>query len=99
MGRSPMPHWKGSQLDQYIRWLRWGGRSSGPAGPDQRSGPPEIEGDRTVKALRTSGERQVDVLALPIPKPEPGEVVIQMRATGICGSDLHPYRRPSALHL
>ncbi|MGE3267751.1 MAG: zinc-binding dehydrogenase [Chloroflexota bacterium] len=52
-----------------------------------------------MKALRTSGERQVDVLDLPIPKPEPGEVVIQMRATGICGSDLHPYRRPTPLHL
>jgi threonine dehydrogenase-like Zn-dependent dehydrogenase len=52
-----------------------------------------------VKALRTSGERQVDVLNLPIPKPEPGEVVMQLRATGICGSDLHPYRRPTPLHL
>jgi threonine dehydrogenase-like Zn-dependent dehydrogenase len=57
------------------------------------------EGDCAVKALRTSGERQVDVLELPIPKAEPGEVVIQMRATGICGSDLHPYRRPTPLHL
>ncbi len=51
------------------------------------------------KALRTSGERQVDVLDLPVPKPEPGEVVIQMKATGICGSDLHPYRRPTQWHL
>jgi threonine dehydrogenase-like Zn-dependent dehydrogenase len=52
-----------------------------------------------VKALRTSGERQVTVLDLPVPKPEPGEVVIQMKSTGICGSDLHPYRHPSPLHL
>jgi propanol-preferring alcohol dehydrogenase len=52
-----------------------------------------------VKALRTSGERQVEVLDLPIPKPEPGEVVIEMKATGICGSDLHPYRRPTRWHL
>ena len=52
-----------------------------------------------MKALRTSGERQVDVLDLPIPHPEPGEVVIQMKSTGICGSDLHPYRHPTPLHL
>ncbi|MCC6174976.1 MAG: alcohol dehydrogenase catalytic domain-containing protein [Chloroflexi bacterium] len=52
-----------------------------------------------MKALRTSGEREVTVLDLPIPKAEPGEVVIKMMATGICGSDLHPYRHPSPLHL
>lgn len=52
-----------------------------------------------MKALRTSGERQVDVLDLPVPKPEPGEVILQMKSTGICGSDLHPYRHPTPLHL
>ncbi len=52
-----------------------------------------------MKALRTSGERQVTVLDLPMPKPEPGEVIIQMKSTGICGSDLHPYRHPTPLHL
>jgi threonine dehydrogenase-like Zn-dependent dehydrogenase len=53
-----------------------------------------------VKALKTTGERQVEVLLdLPTPTPEPGEVVIQLKATGICGSDLHPYRRPTQWHL
>lgn len=52
-----------------------------------------------MKALRTSGERQVTVLDVPIPRPGPGEVVIEMKATGICGSDLHPYRHPTPLHL
>jgi threonine dehydrogenase-like Zn-dependent dehydrogenase len=52
-----------------------------------------------VKALRTIGERQIEVLDLPVPKPEPGEVVVEMKATGICGSDLHPYRRPTTWHL
>lgn len=52
-----------------------------------------------MKALRTSGERQVTLLDLPKPHPEPGEVVVKMMATGICGSDLHPYRHPTPLHL
>src|SRR5438093_8480251 len=52
-----------------------------------------------MKALRISGERQITVLERPIPRPEPGEVVIQMKATGICGSDLHPYRHPTPEHL
>jgi len=52
-----------------------------------------------VKALRTSGERQVDVLDIPVPKPESGEVLVEMKATGICGSDLHPYRRPTKWNL
>ncbi len=52
-----------------------------------------------MKALRVSGERQVTVLERPVPRPEPGEVVIQMKATGICGSDLHPYRHPTPLNL
>ena len=52
-----------------------------------------------MKALRVSGEREVTVLDLPVPKPEPGEVVVKMKSTGICGSDLHPYRHPSPLNL
>jgi threonine dehydrogenase-like Zn-dependent dehydrogenase len=52
-----------------------------------------------MKALRTSGEREVTILDIPAPSPEPGEVVIKMMSTGICGSDLHPYRHPSPLHL
>ncbi|MFN8522188.1 MAG: alcohol dehydrogenase catalytic domain-containing protein [Chloroflexota bacterium] len=52
-----------------------------------------------MKALRTSAERHVDVLDVPIPSAEPNGVVIKMMATGICGSDLHPYRHPTPLHL
>jgi threonine dehydrogenase-like Zn-dependent dehydrogenase len=39
------------------------------------------------------------VLDLPAPQPEPGEIVLEMKSTGICGSDLHPYRRPTKWHL
>ena len=32
--------------------------------------------------------------AVPRPQPGPAEVVIEMKASGMCGSDLHQYRRP-----
>ena len=40
------------------------------------------------------GDRKVDLLDFPDPTPGPGEVVIEMKASGMCGSDLHTYRRP-----
>ncbi len=47
-----------------------------------------------MRALRIVGERQVIVRDRPDPTPGPGEVVVQMKAAAICGSDLHPYRHP-----
>lgn len=47
-----------------------------------------------MKALRIVGERQIIVREKPDPRPGPGEVVVQMKASAICGSDLHPYRHP-----
>jgi len=47
-----------------------------------------------MKALRFAGERQAAVQEKPTPKAGSGEVVVQMKAAGICGSDLHGYRHP-----
>src|SRR5499425_1606037 len=38
------------------------------------------------------GERQLELREFPDPTPGPGEVVVAMKASGMCGSDLHPYR-------
>src|SRR5688500_12472483 len=38
------------------------------------------------------GERLVAVKDFPDPTPGPDEVVLEMKASGICGSDLRPYR-------
>jgi threonine dehydrogenase-like Zn-dependent dehydrogenase len=38
------------------------------------------------------GERQVEVRDFPDPVPGPDDVVVEMKASGICGSDLRPYR-------
>jgi threonine dehydrogenase-like Zn-dependent dehydrogenase len=39
------------------------------------------------------GEREVTLMEFPDPTPGPGEVVVEMKASGMCGSDLHQYRR------
>ncbi|HET9735192.1 MAG TPA: zinc-binding dehydrogenase [Burkholderiales bacterium] len=40
------------------------------------------------------GNRKVEIRNFPDPTPGPGEVVIRMRASGMCGSDLKFYRSP-----
>lgn len=40
------------------------------------------------------GNRRIEVRTFPDPTPGPGEVVIQMKASGLCGSDLKFYRSP-----
>ena len=42
------------------------------------------------------GERDLEIMNFPDPTPGPGEVVVEMKASGMCGSDLHQYRRPKA---
>jgi threonine dehydrogenase-like Zn-dependent dehydrogenase len=39
------------------------------------------------------GEREVALMSFPDPTPGDGEVVLEMKASGMCGSDLIPYRR------
>ena len=38
------------------------------------------------------GGRKLELREFPDPTPGPGEVVVAMKASGMCGSDLHPYR-------
>lgn len=40
-----------------------------------------------------SGPRQVELAELPEPALEPGTALVRVKACGICGSDLHGYRR------
>ncbi|MBV9132542.1 MAG: zinc-binding dehydrogenase [Chloroflexi bacterium] len=44
-----------------------------------------------MRGLVFLGEQQVKLREFPDPKPGPGEVVVKMRASGMCGSDLRPY--------
>ena len=47
-----------------------------------------------MRGVVFSGDRQVELMEFPDPTPGPGEVVVEMKASGMCGSDLHQYRRP-----
>ena len=38
------------------------------------------------------GERRLELREFPDPTPGPGEVVFAIKASGMCGSDLHTYR-------
>lgn len=48
-----------------------------------------------MRAVSFRGHRVADVVEVPTPVPGPGEVLVQMKASGICGSDLHRLYRPS----
>ncbi len=47
-----------------------------------------------MRAVQILGDRQAIVREKPDPVPGPGEVLLRIRASAICGSDLHGYRRP-----
>jgi L-iditol 2-dehydrogenase len=42
------------------------------------------------------GDRHVEILDFDDPTPGPGEAIIEMKASGMCGSDLHFYRNNPA---
>src|SRR6202140_4579868 len=47
-----------------------------------------------MRGVVFTGERQLEMMEFTDPTPGDGEVVIEMKASGMCGSDLHQYRRP-----
>ena len=50
----------------------------------------------TMDALVFRGTRQITFERVPVPTPGPGEVLIKVSNSGICGSDLHGYLGHSA---
>ena len=43
-----------------------------------------------------TGDKEAEIRTLSDPHPGAGEVVIAMKASGLCGSDLRHYRAPKA---
>lgn len=44
-----------------------------------------------MKALIYEGEKKLRIEERPVPVPKEGEVLIKVKACGICGSDVHGY--------
>ncbi|MEC3768821.1 zinc-dependent alcohol dehydrogenase family protein [Cupriavidus sp. SS-3] len=49
-----------------------------------------------MRGVVFKGDRKLEIMNFPDPTPGPGEVVIEMKASGMCGSDLHFYRHSPA---
>lgn len=49
-----------------------------------------------MRGVAFSGDCRVEFIDVPDPTPGAGEVVLAVKASGMCGSDLHYYRAPSA---
>src|SRR5438067_6706348 len=50
--------------------------------------------ERAMKAVVFLGDSKIEVREYPDPKPGPDEVVLRVKASGMCGSDLHYLRSP-----
>src|SRR5262245_5865145 len=48
--------------------------------------------EETVKGIMFAGNRKVELRDFPDPEPGDDDVVLEIRASGMCGSDLHVYR-------
>ena len=48
-----------------------------------------------MKGASFAGQRRVEFLEVPDPTPGPDDVVLAIRASGMCGSDLHYFRSAS----
>jgi threonine dehydrogenase-like Zn-dependent dehydrogenase len=47
-----------------------------------------------MRGIVFRGDRELELQHFPDPTPGPEEVVVEVRASGMCGSDLHEYRKP-----
>jgi threonine dehydrogenase-like Zn-dependent dehydrogenase len=50
--------------------------------------------EKRVQGIVFLGDRKFDLMSCPDPSPGPDDAVLEMRASGMCGSDLDAYRRP-----
>ena len=46
-----------------------------------------------MKGIVFMGGREVELMEFPEPEPGPRDVVLEIKASGMCGTDLGPYRR------
>jgi threonine dehydrogenase-like Zn-dependent dehydrogenase len=57
--------------------------------PDFKLGPKDIEGRQTYLGSKVWRNPKMEIVDYDIPTPGPNEVLLQVKACGICGSDVH----------
>jgi threonine dehydrogenase-like Zn-dependent dehydrogenase len=48
-----------------------------------------------MKGVVFLGDRKLELREFPDPTPGPRDVILEIKASGMCGSDLHVYRAPA----
>jgi threonine dehydrogenase-like Zn-dependent dehydrogenase len=57
--------------------------------PDFKLGFKDVDGSQTYLGSKVWRNPQIKTEQVPVPRPGPGQVLIQVKACGICGSDVH----------
>ena len=57
--------------------------------PEFRLGPKDVDRKQTYLGSKVWRNPSLSIEEVNIPEPGPGEVLIEVRACGICGSDVH----------
>ena len=68
--------------------------SSSPAHAQPTRVEPERTWEDCMKGVVFVGDRKLELREFPDPTPGPRDVVLEIKASGMCGSDLHVYRAP-----
>src|SRR5262249_39031822 len=63
--------------------------------PRQALTPDTAHRRRTMKGVVFLGDRKLDLRAFPDPTPGPRDVILEIKASGLCGSALHTARPPA----
>ena len=50
-----------------------------------------------MKGVVFLGDRKLELKEFPDPTPGPRDVILEIKASGMCGTDLHTYRAPAQL--
>ena len=50
-----------------------------------------------MKGVVFLGDRKLELREFPDPTPGPRDVILEIKASGMCGTDLHIYRAPAQL--
>src|SRR5262247_2428987 len=51
--------------------------------------------EEAMKGVVFVGDRKLELREFPDPTPGPRDVILEIKASGMCGSDLHIYRAPA----